>query len=156
MPTKDAKRREGRSAPARGGETERESPLAPLFICFFLPPGLPYANWASQECCLFYLRSSPRSLDLPLFYFPGLFPSLSFSHCHFGLLFPILPNMTHIYYIHIYTIYNHVYIHIKYMVLICHVYLYIFLSVYLFLIYLFPVVKHLGLVSLTINFDLEL
>ena len=32
------------------------------------------------------------SFDLPLFYFRGLFPSLSFSHRHFGLLFPILPG----------------------------------------------------------------
>ena len=67
-----------------------------LFICFSPPPpppptwSLPYVNWASQECCLFYLRSSLWSLDLPLFYFPGLFPSLSFSHHHSGLLFPIL------------------------------------------------------------------
>ena len=39
--------------------------LAPLFICFFLPHlGLPYVNWASQECCLFYLRSSLLSSDL--------------------------------------------------------------------------------------------
>ena len=28
------------------GERERESTLAPPFICFFLPLGLPYANWA--------------------------------------------------------------------------------------------------------------
>ena len=65
-------------------------PLAPLFMCHFLPLGLPYVNWASQECCLFYLRSSLWSSDLPLFYFHRLFPSLSFSHCHSGLLFPIL------------------------------------------------------------------
>ena len=41
-------------------ERERESPfpLAPLFICLFLPLGLPYANWTSQERCLFYLRTS--------------------------------------------------------------------------------------------------
>ena len=56
---KDAKRRES------------PGPLAPLFICFFLPPGLPCVSWASQECCLFYLRSSFRSSDLPLFYFIG-------------------------------------------------------------------------------------
>ena len=48
--------------------------------------------WASQECCLFYLRSSLRSSDLLLFYFRRLFPSLSFSHRHFGLFFPILPT----------------------------------------------------------------
>ena len=57
--------------------------LAPLFICFFLLPlGLPYVNWASQECCLFYLRSALQSSFFPLFYFFKLFPSLSFNHCH--------------------------------------------------------------------------
>ena len=67
-------------------------PSSVLFIYLFssLPLGLPYVNWASQECCLFYLRSSPWSSDLPLFYFHGLFLSLSFSHRHFGLFFPIL------------------------------------------------------------------
>ena len=54
--------------------------------------GLSYVNWAIQECCLFYLRSSLRSTDLLLFHFHGLFPSLSCSHCHFGLLFPVLPT----------------------------------------------------------------
>ena len=63
-----------------------------LFLYVFLSLGLSYVNWASQECCLFYLRSSLRSSDLPLFYFRRLFLSLSFSHCHFGLLFPILPT----------------------------------------------------------------
>ena len=61
-----------------------------LYMFFLLPLGLPYVNWASQEGCLFYLRSSLQSSDLPLFYFHGLFPSFSFSHCHSGLLFPIL------------------------------------------------------------------
>ena len=74
------------------GKRERASPLAPLFICFPLPLGLPCANWASQECCLFSLKSSLQSSDLPLFYFRRLFPSLSFSHRHFGLLFPVLPT----------------------------------------------------------------
>ena len=88
-------KRVGKSASVRGwgvGGAERETPgpLAPLFICFFLPLGLPYVNWDSKECCVFYLTSSLQSLELPLFYFQGLFPSLSFSHCHFGLLFPIL------------------------------------------------------------------
>ena len=87
---KDAKRREW-------GEwtsvQERERPLDLWLLfsyVFFFPLGLPYVNRASQECCLFYLRSSLRSSDLPLFYFCGLFPSLSFSHHHSGLLFPIL------------------------------------------------------------------
>ena len=76
---------------------ERERERVPalwllFFICFFLPLGLPYVTWASQEYCLFYPRSSLGSLDLPLFYFWGLFPFLSFSHCHSGLLFPIRPT----------------------------------------------------------------
>ena len=85
-------RLEEKSNPARGGERERHPALWLLFLYVFFspPPGLPYVNWASQEHCLFYLRSSLWSLDLPLFYFRGLFPSLSFSYCHSGLLFSIL------------------------------------------------------------------
>ena len=83
---KDPKRRER--------ESVRERPLALwllfLYVFLFLRLGLPSVNWASQECCLFYLRSSRQASDLPLFYFSGLFPSLSFSHRHSGLLFPIL------------------------------------------------------------------
>ena len=63
-----------------------------LFLYVYLSLGLSYVNWARWECCLFYLRSSLWSSNLLLFYFCGLFPSLSFSHCHFGLLFPILPT----------------------------------------------------------------
>ena len=85
MLTQKTQREERESACWR----ETLGPLAPLFICFFLSLGLPYVNWASQEC-LFYLRSSLRSLNLLLYYFHGLFPSLSFSHRHSGLLFPIL------------------------------------------------------------------
>ena len=61
-----------------------------LYMLFLLPLGPPYVNQATQECCLFYLRSLLQSLDLPLFYFCGLFPSMSFSHHHSGLLFPVL------------------------------------------------------------------
>ena len=72
-------------------ERERAPALWLLFLYAFPPSlGLPCVNWASQECCLFYRRSSLCSSDLPLFYFRGLFPSLSFSHRHSGLLFPIL------------------------------------------------------------------
>ena len=46
------------------GRERPPNPVAPLFMFFFLPLGLPYINWACQECCLFYLRSSLRSLDL--------------------------------------------------------------------------------------------
>ena len=79
--------------PSLRKERERESPLAPLFIYFFLPPG-------PALCKLGLVRSAvlPKvltpvlgpSFDLPLFYFRGLFPSLSFSHCHFALLLPVL------------------------------------------------------------------
>ena len=90
--SKDSKRR----VPQRTGERERVRPLAPLFRCFFfffspLEPAL---------CKLALVRSAVlpevltlvlgSSFDLPLFYFHELFPSLSFSHHHFGLLFPIL------------------------------------------------------------------
>ena len=75
----------------RKRERETPGPLAPLFICFsFPPPGPALCKLGYQECCLFYLRSSRQASDLPLFYFSGLFPSLSFSHRHSGLLFPIL------------------------------------------------------------------
>ena len=72
-------------------ENKRESPgpLAPCFICFSPPPlGLLYVNWASRGAVFL-----PEVLTLvlgPLFYFHGLFPSLSCSHCHSGLFFPIL------------------------------------------------------------------
>ena len=76
MPTQKMRREECPST------RERERPPQPFgssLYMFFLPLGLPYVNWASRECSLFYLRSSLRSSDLPLFYFCGLFPSLSFS-----------------------------------------------------------------------------
>ena len=57
---------------------------------FLLPLSLPYVNWASQEGCLLHARFSLQSSDLPFFCFRRLFPSLSFSTCHSGLLFPIL------------------------------------------------------------------
>ena len=47
-----------------------------FYTFFLLPLDLPYVTWASQECCLFHLRSSPASSDLPLFCFCGLFPCL--------------------------------------------------------------------------------
>ena len=71
---------------------ERERALWLLFFMFFLPLG-------PALCKLGLVRSAvlPEALtpvlgppfDLPLFYFRGLFPSLSFSHHHFGLLFSI-------------------------------------------------------------------
>ena len=87
--SKDVKRR----APHHTGEREGEEPLTPLFICFFLPPGpvlckLGLGRNAVLPEVLTLVLGPP--FDLLLFYFPGLFLSLSFSHHHFGLLFLIL------------------------------------------------------------------
>ena len=66
----------------RGKEGERPPALWLLFLYvfffffFLLSLGLPYVNWASKECCFFYLRSSVWSSGLALFYFHGLFPYL--------------------------------------------------------------------------------
>ena len=62
-------RHEEKSAPAH--RRERESQIWLLYLYVYLYLGLFYANWVSQECCLFYPRSSLRSLDLLLFYFTG-------------------------------------------------------------------------------------
>ena len=73
-----------------GPQLNFDSSFYMFFLLLLL--SLPYVNWTSQEGWLFYLRSSLWSSDLPLFYFHQLFPSLSVSHRHFGLLFPILTN----------------------------------------------------------------
>ena len=68
------------STQEREQESQRakeQEPFAPLFICFSLPLGLPYANWANQECCLFYLKSSLRSSDLPLTFLCSIFTGFS-------------------------------------------------------------------------------
>ena len=86
--------KENTSSSCEGGPAQKKSGaqfwLLCLYAFFLLPLSLSYVNWTSQEGCLFHLRFSLHSLDLPLFHFPGLLPSLSFSHHHFGLLFSIL------------------------------------------------------------------
>ena len=83
----------GREKERTQWEREQERALGSSFYIFFLLPG--------PALCKLGLVRSPvlpevltpvlgPSFDLPLFYFRRLFPSLSFSHCHFGLLFPIL------------------------------------------------------------------
>ena len=75
------------------GEKERaRERFGSSFYVSSSPWACPVQTGLSQESCLFYLKSSLWSSDLLLFYFRGLFPSLSFSHRHFGLLFPILPT----------------------------------------------------------------
>ena len=88
------KERESETESTCTQERETPGPLAPLFKCFFPPPG-PALCKLGQPGVLFVVPKvlTPvlgSSFDLPLFYFRGLFPSLSFSHCHSGLLFPIL------------------------------------------------------------------
>ena len=94
----DSKRREWRSVwggrkrerkrenvHARRRESPRESALAPPFM-FFLPPGPALCKLGlarSAVCSAWSFHSGPRTF---------LWPSLSFSHRHFGLLFPILPT----------------------------------------------------------------
>ena len=68
--------------------------FAPPFI-YFLPPGpslfkLGLVKSAVLPAVLTLVLGP--SYDLLLFYFHRLFPSLSFSHCHFGRFFPILPT----------------------------------------------------------------
>ena len=73
---KDARRKERKREREHARAEERPPGLWLLFLYVFsLPLGLPYVNWASQDCCLFYLRSSLWSSYLPLFYFCRLFPS---------------------------------------------------------------------------------
>ena len=73
--------------PKRIEEKREEINLGSSFYMgFLLLLSLLFVNWASQEGCLFHLRFSLQSSDLPLFYFHGLFPSVSFSHRHSGLL----------------------------------------------------------------------
>ena len=65
-------RREEKRVGEHTSMRERDpQPFGSSFYMFFLPLGLPYVNWASQACCLFYLRSSLQSSDLPLFFFVG-------------------------------------------------------------------------------------
>ena len=79
------------SSRCEGGLTQKKNRAhfgSSFYMFFLLPLSLPSVNWASQEGCFF----SPEVLTpvLHLFYFHGIFLSLSFSHHYFGLLFPIL------------------------------------------------------------------
>ena len=76
MPTK---RREEEREREHAHGRKRDLTLWLLFSYVLSSPlGLPYVNWASQECCLFYLRSSLRSSDLPLTFLCSVFMGFSF------------------------------------------------------------------------------
>ena len=84
---------EEKSAQEHGEGGGRGEPFGSSFYMFFSSPwACPMQIRLSQECCSTWSpHSGPGpSFDLPLFCFRGLFSSLSFSHRHFGLLFPIL------------------------------------------------------------------
>ena len=88
--------KENTSSRHDGGLPKRREGLnlgSSFYMGFLLPLSLLFVNWASQEGCLFHLMFlfwlSLWSLDFLLFHFHRLFLSLSFSHCHFGLLFPV-------------------------------------------------------------------
>ena len=76
---KDSKRREREKE--RDRKCTRRRDRAPglrlLFLCFFLPLGLPYVNLASKKCCSFYLSSSFWSLELPLTFLFSIFAGFS-------------------------------------------------------------------------------
>ena len=78
---------------AHGREREKaREHLSPRFTCF-IPPGPALCKLGSARSAVLSEVLTPvlgSFFDLPLFYFHGLFSSLSFSHHHFGLLFPIL------------------------------------------------------------------
>ena len=67
---------------SEGGPTQKilreasGSNLAPLFKCFFSSPGPALCKLGQPGVLFIYLRSSLRSLYLPLFYFRGLCPCL--------------------------------------------------------------------------------
>ena len=79
-----------------GGPTIEEKPQSWLPLFCLLPPSLTCANWASQEGGVFVSPEVFTPIHGFSFcsIFVGFSLSLSFSHCHFGLLFPILPNKT--------------------------------------------------------------
>ena len=66
--------------------SEQEKGFGSSFYVFSSPWACLMQIGLSRECCLFYLRSSLWSLDLPLFCFQGLFPSLSFQFSSVQLL----------------------------------------------------------------------
>ena len=85
---KDSKRREWRSVWGRGrerekerthtGEKEREKVLWLLLLYVFSSTwACPMQIGLSQECCLFYLKSSLWSSDLPLAFLCSLFMGFS-------------------------------------------------------------------------------
>ena len=81
----------------RVGQSQRTEVLLGfllLYICL-LPESLHYANWASLEGEVFVSPEVLTCLQISFFsIFMSFFLSLSFSHCHFGPLFPCSNHLT--------------------------------------------------------------
>ena len=92
---KEEKRVEERASVWKAGVGGREREwLGPSFY-MFSPPRPALCKVGSARTAALPEVLTPvlaPFFDLPLFYFHRLSPSLSFSHRHFGLLFPILPT----------------------------------------------------------------
>ena len=113
---KDAKRR----GPQREGE--RESALPPLFICLFLPLGLSYVNWASQESVFStwgphsslgtFLCSIFMGFSLPCLLATAILDSFSiYIYIYIYMYIYICTHIhTHIFFTQAYT-YTHIYTH---------------------------------------------
>ena len=99
---KDLKGRGWRSA--WGRERERKSTCtwqrkrerkrfgSSFYMFFFLHLSLPYANWAYPGVLFVLPEVFTLVLGPSFVLFLWAFPSLSFSHRHFGLLVPVLPT----------------------------------------------------------------
>ena len=108
-------------------ERERERALPPLFICFFLPPGLSYINWASQEsvfstwgphsslgtflCSIFTSFSLPCLLATTILDSFSLFLTTQHTYIYIYVYVHICTH-THIFHTSIYT-YTHIHIHTR-------------------------------------------
>ena len=69
---RETKQRETDRESERESDRDRETPWtfdSSFYMFFLLPLGLPYVNWASQECCMFYWGpySRPRALLCSIF-----------------------------------------------------------------------------------------
>ena len=61
-----------------GGERDPQPFDSSCYMIFLLPLSLPYVNWANKEDCLFHLRFSLQSSELPLLYFLRAFSCFVF------------------------------------------------------------------------------
>ena len=77
MPTQRCKEKRERMCACAG---EKDPWPFDSSFCVFSPLGLPYVNWASQECYLFYLRSSLQSSDLPFTLLCSIFADFSLPY----------------------------------------------------------------------------